>query len=123
MKNQLAANQNGTGRFSVGSGRDVSRAGFKRTLSHLFRMVGTGGFLRCGFAMIPRAVTAGIRLFALALKDTKVLHAFIDGIRGRSIDLLELAGEKMNVLRALITDCCAETVVFPQCCSHNIRSP
>jgi hypothetical protein len=82
-------------------------AGLRRGSSHLIRMIGAGGFLRCGLAMIVQAVTAGMKLFALDLKDMKAL---IDGIRGRSSGLLVLAIEQLNISRVFITACCAETV-------------
>ena len=77
-------------------------------------MVGAGGFLRYGLATITKAVTAGMKLFALALKDTKVLQVLIDGMRGRSSGLLVLAVERMTIPSVFITACCAETVV-PNC--------
>ena len=83
---------------------------FRRGSSHLFRMIGAGGILRCGLAMIAKAVITSMRLFALALKDTKAL---IDGIRGRSSGLLVLAVEKLNISRVFMTACCAETVDSP----------
>ena len=60
----------------------MSTAGFTERSSHLFRLFGAGGFLRYGLATIAQAVTAGMSLLALALKDTEVLQVLIDGIRG-----------------------------------------
>jgi hypothetical protein len=60
----------------------------------LFRMVGAGGFLRYGLATIAQAVTAGMKLFAFALKETKVLQVLIDGIRGAVKQLAGACGRK-----------------------------
>ena len=96
--------------FLLGSGKGVSTAGFRRGSSHLFRMIGAGGILRYGLAVIAKAVIAGMRLFALPLKDTRAL---IDGIRGRSSGLLVLAVERLKISRVFMTACCAETVDSP----------
>lgn len=74
--------------------RGMSTAGFRRGSSHLFRMIGAGDFLRYGLAMIVQAVTAGMKLFALALKDTKVIQVLIDGIRGAVKRLAGACGRK-----------------------------
>jgi len=57
-------------------------AGWRSVKSHLFRAIGAGGFLRYGLAMIAQAVTAGMKLFALASKDTKVVQVLVDGLLG-----------------------------------------
>jgi hypothetical protein len=51
--------------------------------------------LRYELAIIAQVVTAGMKLFALALKDTNVLQVLIDGIR-EAVKRLAGAGGRMN---------------------------
>jgi len=41
----------------------VSTAGFRQRSSHLFRMIGAGGFLRYELAPFAKSLTAGMKLF------------------------------------------------------------